>query len=76
MTPELQRFLSSHRLAPYHLPGETTAVAFARYQWNIQLAEALLPSINYLEIGLRNGLDGAISSIYGQGWILNLTRPL
>ncbi|CAK9252635.1 unnamed protein product [Sphagnum jensenii] len=71
MTPELQQFLSIHRLAPYHLPGETSDTAFVRYQWNIQLAEALLPSINYLEIGLRNGLDRAITSIYGQDWILN-----
>jgi hypothetical protein len=70
MTSELQQFLSIHRLAPYHLPGETSDTAFARYQWNIRLAEALLPSINYLEIGLRNGLDKAISSIYGQDWIL------
>lgn len=30
-----------------------------------------MPSINYLEIGLRNGLDRAIASIYGQNWILN-----
>jgi hypothetical protein len=71
MIPEMQKFLSIHRLAPYHLPGETTDTAFARYQWNIQLAEALLPSLNYLEIGLRNGLDRAIASIYDQDWILN-----
>jgi Abi-like protein len=71
MTPEIQKFLSIHRLTPYRLPGETSDTAFSRYQWNIKLAEALLPSINYLEIGLRNGLDSAISSIYGQNWILS-----
>jgi Toprim-like len=54
MTPEIQRFLSLHRLTPYCLPGETSDTAFSRYQWSIKLAEALLPSINYLEIGLRN----------------------
>jgi len=70
MNQELQQFLSPQRLAPYHLPGETSDVAFARYQWNIQLAEALLPSVNYLEIGLRNGLDQAITSIYGRDWLL------
>lgn len=76
MNPELQQFLSESRLAPYHLPGEPSDVALARYQWNIRLAEALLPSINYLEIGLRNGLDRAIASIYGQDWLLKLPYQL
>ena len=76
MNPEIQRFFSASRMAPYLLPGETAAIGFARYQWNLQLAEALLPSLNYLEIGLRNALNRAISDIYGDDWLVLLPPKL
>jgi len=76
MTPELQLFFSTSRLAKYQQPGETTEQGFARYQWNVQLAEALLPSLNYFEIGLRNGLDRAITALYGKDWLLNVPKAL
>jgi hypothetical protein len=74
MTSELEKFLSSHRLASYRLPGETEVTAFARYQWNIRLAEALVPAFNYFEVGLRNGIDRALGNLFGPNWLL--TQPV
>jgi hypothetical protein len=56
MKPELEQYFSSARLAPYLLPGEAADVASARYQWNLRLAEALLPSLSRLRTikALRN----------------------
>lgn len=76
MNPELEQYFSPSRLAPYLLPGETADVAFARYQWNLRLAEALLPSLNYLEVGLRNGLNRVIAGLYGADWLLTIPPKL
>jgi hypothetical protein len=76
MDSSLQGFLSPSRLAPYKLPGETEDQAFARYQWNIRLAEAMLPALSYVEVGLRNGLDHAIAGLYGPDWLLTSSRKL
>jgi hypothetical protein len=76
MNPELERYFSSARLAPYLLPGETADVAFARYQWNLRLAEALLPSLNYLEVGLRNSLNRIVANLYGADWLLIVSPKL
>lgn len=76
MNSEIERFLSVSRLAKYYRSGETPEQGFARYQWNVQLAEALLPSLNYFEVGLRNGIDHAISAIYYKDWLLKLPSGL
>jgi len=61
------------RLAPYYKAGDDFVQAFARYQWNIQLAESMLPALHYLEVGLRNRLNVLIGIHYGQDWLI--TRP-
>lgn len=71
MTPELNLFFSPCRLAKYQKSGETPEQAFVRYQWNIQLGEALLPALSYFELGLRNGVDRAITTIHQKNWLLN-----
>jgi hypothetical protein len=76
MNPELEQYFSPSRLAPYLLPGEAADVAFARYQWNLRLAEALLPSLNYLEVGLRNGLNRTAANLYGADWLLTIPPKL
>jgi hypothetical protein len=70
MSTELRLFFSPCRLASYQLPGEEWPVALARYQWNLQLAEAMLPSLNYLEVGLRNGVNSIVARLYGDSWLL------
>ena len=76
MTPELNQFFSTCRLAKYIKQGETPEQGFSRYQWNLQLGEALLPALSYFELGLRNGTDRAIASVYQKNWLLCLPQQL
>jgi hypothetical protein len=56
--------LSFERLAPYQHPGEALYEALARYAWNVALCEAFYPSLNTIEVTLRNNMDAAISGAY------------
>ena len=76
MHSDIQKFFSKCRLDKYRMDGETEDQAFVRYQWNIKLAEALLPSLNYFEIGLRNGVDRAIRELHGDCWLLDIPDAL
>jgi Abi-like protein len=73
---ELTKFLSPCRLEKYKLADETFEQAFVRYQWNLQLGESLLPALCYVEIGIRNGLNRAITLLFGQNWLLNSPQRL
>jgi hypothetical protein len=61
------------RMAPYHKSGESFEQAFTRYQWNIRLAEAMVPALHYLEVSLRNRLNTLIGLHYGHDWLIK--RP-
>ena len=61
------------RMAPYHKAGDGFEQAFARYQWNIRLAEAMMPALHYLEVSLRNRLNVLICLHYGDDWLVR--RP-
>lgn len=67
---DLQRALSSERLSSYRRPSDATdAEALGRYFLNICLCEALYPSLQGLEIALRNSIDLAITYRYGGNWL-------
>lgn len=54
--------LSAERLSGYRLPADTDALdALARYAWNVAIAEALYPTLQSVEIALRNTLHVAIA---------------
>lgn len=60
--------LSAERLAGYR--GRPVATvsdreAFARYLWNMALAESLYPSLQALEVALRNTLHAALTQHFG-----------
>lgn len=40
----------------------------ARYLWNIRLSEALYPTLNCLEIGMRNSVHRSFTAEYGPLW--------
>jgi abortive infection bacteriophage resistance protein len=67
----ISEVISSARLAPYHLAGESFEQAYKRYMWNVRLSEAMLPSISYLEIIFRNKLDKLIQQHFGKDWLTN-----
>jgi hypothetical protein len=58
---------SLERLSPYK-SGRTEIDALSLYGWNIALCEALYPSLQNLEIGLRNRIDKAITVSYSDAW--------
>ena len=59
--------ISVERLAPYRkdVESEDSLVPYARYFWNTALCESLYPTLNALEITLRNSLHGAVSDYKG-----------
>ena len=63
----LEGALASDRLAAYRR-GDTDKDVLTRYLWNTALSESLYPVLQYLEIGLRNNLHNAISTVYGSTW--------
>ena len=60
--------LSVERFEAYCRPGEGSVPAIARYLWNIQLCEALYPTLNCVEIGIRNSVNNSLANEYGAAW--------
>lgn len=53
--------LSSDRLDSYLTPGGTRLDQLTDYYWNIALSEALYPSLNAVEIALRNSIHAGLT---------------
>ncbi len=69
--------MSLERLGPYRRDGCAIGKALERYQWNLALSEALYPTLQCLEVGLRNVLHREMSALYGTGlWMLPSARVL
>jgi hypothetical protein len=66
----LESLFSEARFTPYRRNNESFENTFQRYQWNIRLGEAMLPSLHYLEVCLRNRVDLLIRQHFGQNWLL------
>lgn len=60
--------LSVERFERYCRSDEGSVPALARYLLNIQLCEALYPTLNSVEVGLRNCLHNSLSAEYGPEW--------
>lgn len=73
---QIEEILSKSRLCPFYASGDDFDRAFARYQWNIKLSEAMLPVLHYLEITLRNKLNGVIADLYGASWLVERSAHL
>ena len=66
----LQQLLSAARMAPYlSACGGDWERAVELYDWNAKVSSAFFESIHYLEVGLRNVMDQAISSVFGGAWL-------
>ncbi|MFT4188177.1 MAG: hypothetical protein QM621_06305 [Aeromicrobium sp.] len=70
----LRRMLSPARMSPYLVAtGGTWDKAVELYDWNVRASSAFFESIHYLEIGLRNSLDGAAAACLGPMWLTSGT---
>jgi len=64
---DLEKHFSTARLGRYRAAcGGSAARAAAAYSHNMLLAEAMLPSLNVLEIALRNGIHSRLTRRYGR----------
>ena len=61
--------LSKPRLESYKLKGDSELDALVRYNWNLCLCEALYPSVQALEIALRNRLNDMLLREFGRNWM-------
>jgi hypothetical protein len=76
---ELEEILSKPRLDAYALPGGTDLDKIVNYLWNIDLAEALVPSLHAIEVGLRNAIHNTLTKQVGTSlWFFKerLLRPV
>lgn len=64
---QLVPFISEERLKRYQQTQDDDTLA--RYLWNIQLCEALYPSLCIVEVALRNTIHNTLAGHYGrQDW--------
>ncbi|MGH2390669.1 MAG: hypothetical protein ACRDIE_20910 [Chloroflexota bacterium] len=57
---------SPERLGTYRRAGDDDAAVLARYLWNTLLSEALYPTLQSLELALRNSLHTIVARTYGR----------
>ena len=66
-----QQGISDDRLAPYLNERPSPREALGLYSWNVALCESLYPSLNSIEIALRNAIHHASSGNFGyEYWFL------
>lgn len=74
----LEAVLSKPRLDAYVNPGGTDFDKIVNYFWNIDLAEALVPSLHAIEVALRNAIHTYMTQATGESlWFFQkrLLRP-
>lgn len=75
-TVELERLISAPRLQRYRDASQSETDTVVLYCWNIQLAEALLPSLALFEITLRNAVHRTLTEFAGTDyWFKVILNP-
>lgn len=73
---DLERAVSNPRLSRYRPPNGSDLEMAVNYFWNIELSEALYPSLAALEVTLRSGIHEALTSREGTDmWFRGLLEP-
>ena len=66
---KIKAVLSETRLASYGQDDAKEVIILSRYLFNSALSQALYPSLQSIEICLRNTIDHAVSEKYGTDWL-------
>lgn len=69
----LNSTFSEARISPYLKNGDNPSQVLAKYNANIMLSEAMIPTLHYLEICLRNRIDQTLKKHYNADWLI---KPL
>jgi hypothetical protein len=64
----LEDLFTKARIDSYR--GDAAQTILDKYHLNIQLSEAMLPALSYLEVCLRNRLDQTIKIFFGSDWLI------
>lgn len=73
---KIVEILSKERISKYLNDNDSLDVAITRHQWNVQIGEAMKPSLTYFELLLRNRLDNLFSDRYSKNWLINIPSEL
>ncbi len=73
---ELEKVISHSRLNQYRQKHESDLNVATRYFWNVALCESLYPCLNALEVGLRNSIHHAASTVYSDEYWFDLPGVL
>jgi hypothetical protein len=68
--PEIIKLLSKQRFQPYLEAKNSVEPAYNQYLYNIKLCESFYPSLNLLEIGLRNSINNLFTEKFTENWLL------
>lgn len=68
---DVEAFLSSPRLSRYRRSSNSEKEAVRLYFWNQELGAAFLGPLSLMEVTLRNAMHEALSSVYGECWIMD-----
>jgi hypothetical protein len=66
----LNKNFSKARILPYINDGDVAEKVLAKYHANILLSEAMIPSLHYFEVCLRNRVDQVIQENYSKNWLV------
>jgi hypothetical protein len=66
---KIKTTLSATRLHTYAQDEAKEVIVLARYLFNSALSQALYPSLQGIEICLRNAINEAACEIYGEDWL-------
>lgn len=72
----LNYIFSKTRLSPYLKDGDNVKDVLEKYHSNIILSEAMIPSLHYLEICLRNRIDQLFKKTYASDWLITIPHEL
>jgi len=72
----LSHAYSPERLGAYRLPGDDDTAVLSRYLWNTLLGEALYPTLQSLEVALRNSLHAAVARAYTRADWYDIVPPI
>jgi hypothetical protein len=72
----LNSIFSKARLSPYLKNGDSPNQVLEKYNANIILSEAMIPTLHYLEICLRNRIDQVLKKYYTTNWLMNPSHNL
>jgi hypothetical protein len=72
----LNSIFSKARISPYLRDYTNAENVLARYHINIELSEAMMPTLHYFEVCLRNRIDQVIKKYYTSDWLIRIPKQL